>query len=310
MKRIYVYIILLLSVNLSFAEKLRLNPDVTISPEKIYIGEQATLSMMLDVPKDYFLIWPVIADTLSRQIEVVTFGRPDTLAVTDDGLRLSQQHTITAWEGGFFPVPPLSFMLISQQDTIVAVSKAMLLEVVDIEINQEEDIKDIKHILGLPLSWAELLPYVLGVLLLVLSAWALYRYFSRRKKPQLKDTVWTKPDIPAHIAAMSALESLKSKNLWQTGKVKLFHSELTDILRMYLEKRYGVRAPEMTTTEILTDIGAYLPKKQLIDELRTIMEIADLVKFAKYQPAATQHESALEMAFNFVAETKLVDKDV
>ncbi len=277
--------------------------DVSLQPKEISIGQHARLNIEVDFPGDRFLILPVFNDTITSKIEVLRYGRPDTLLHDQNRLVLQQQHTITAWEEGFFPIPPMEFISISNGDTLIYESEPLLLEVAGVEVDLAEAPKDIKPIFSLPITFRELLPYIIGALLLALLVWLLVRYFRRPRKQEVKPGIWEKPDIPAHVAAISSLESLRNKKLWQKGKVKLYHSELTDILRMYLEKRFRIKALEMTSAEILDQMQQKFRENDKPEQLNSILELADLVKFAKYQPDARQNEDVLELAIGFVKET-------
>jgi len=93
---------------------------------------------------------------------------------------------------------------------------------------------------------------------------------------------------------------LKNKKLWENGKVKLYHSELTYIVRMFLEKRFGLLALEMTSGEILKAVEPHLKGEDMTDSLKVIFELADLVKFAKFSPEPQQNEKCMELALDFV----------
>ena len=283
--------------------------DISVSPDSIPIGQHAALEILIEVPENSVLLWPGISDTLATDIEIIRFGRPDTLSHADGMISFRQQHIITAWRQGYLVIPPLAFRAVLQNDTLAFYTEALLLEVSGIDIDPESDIRDIKTIYGVPLAFIELLPWLAGFILLLSVAWFLVRYLGRRKKPEPGETIWEKPDIPAHIAAISSLERLKSKKLWQQGKVKQYHSELTDILRMYILKRFGVRAPEMTTSEITAVMPAYVPDETVVGGLRQLLELADLVKFARYRPEAQANETSMELSYSFVGNTKMMEKD-
>lgn len=283
---------------------------VAVDPPEISIGQHAALTIVVDLPEGASIVWPGLTDTITTDIEIIRFGRPDTIVNEAGKTLLRQTHLITAWEEGFLPIPPLQFSAILQSDTVLFESAALLLEVKGVELDPEADIRDIKSIWGIPLTFAELFPYIAGLVIAGGLIWLLIRYFKQRRKQAPVISIWEKPDIPAHIAAMSALERLKSQQLWQQGKLKLYHVELTGIIRMYLMKRYQIHAPEMTSSEILSSLGTMIEDKTTIDMLHDILEVADLVKFARHQPASAINEMSMELAIDFVSRTKKEDKDV
>ncbi len=282
---------------------------VSLEPDEISIGQQASLRIRIELPAQASLVYPAISDTITRHIEIVSFGRPDTLLVDGTNLVLEQHHRITSWKAGFHPIPPLAFIAIAGNDTLPFISEALLLEVTAVEIDAESDIKDIKSIFSIPLSFRELLPYLLGVLLLIAIAWMVVRYIKKPKSEKQKVDIFQKPDIPAHMAAFSALSSLKNKKLWQKGAYKAYHSELANIIRFYLERRYGVTAMELTTNETLLMVEPLVNDPVYLNNLSQILEVADLVKFAKFTPEPSINESSMELAFDFVDVTKKIVKD-
>lgn len=299
----YVLILVLLMSSAVFPVQAR-QVSTSIEPEKILIGEHVQLSFSLQIPREAILIPPVFNEKIHEKIEILDYGKQDSLPTTDtDKIRIQRNLTITSWEEGFHAIAPFEFTVVMQEDTLVWESEAILLEVEAFSIEEHTDLKDIKSIFSVPVTLAEVLPWVLGAILLAVLIYLLIRYLKKRKPKAEAPTIWEKPDVPAHIAAISSLEKLKSKKLWQNGKLKQYHSELTDILRHYIEKRFQVPAMEMTTTEIMQRLEQKLVQEGLYDRLKENLQLADLVKFAKHQPLADQNEEAMTEAFVFVHQT-------
>jgi hypothetical protein len=92
--------------------------------------------------------------------------------------------------------------------------------------------------------------------------------------------------------------------LWQAGHVKTYHSELTEILRMYLERRFNIHALEQTSLEIISDVNSILQNDEAKQNLTKTLEIADSVKFAKHKSGALENEQSLKMAIQFIESTR------
>jgi len=165
-----------------------------------------------------------------------------------------------------------------------------------------EDIKDIKGPVYFPADYF-LFIVMLAVITVVILVFMI-RFFLKRKKDR-RSEVFSEPVKSAHQIAYEALEALKTKNLPQLGKVKQYYSELSDIARHYLENRFTVRAPEMTTEEFLYSLreanNLTSAHKNL---LKQFLNHCDLVKFAKYGPTQDEIEDSFKSAKKLVDETR------
>lgn len=113
-----------------------------------------------------------------------------------------------------------------------------------------------------------------------------------------------KADLPPYEVAIRSLKALKAKKLWEMGHEKAYYTELTEILRKYLEARFGIRAMEMTSSEImsqLADMNNYdIPR----DKMRDILDMADFVKFAMVRPLPDDNTALYNNAVEFVESTR------
>ncbi len=280
--------------------------SLSLEPDSISIGGHTQLSFEVEAPREAIVLWPPVEDELNPKIEVLRYGLPDTLAAhtIPENVRIIRTFKITSWEDGFHAINPFEFTMIFEGDTLVKETEPLLLEVEPFLLDEQADLKDIKSIYSLPVTFREIVPYVLIVIVAGILIWLLLRYLKKRKPKPIPQSVWEKPDIPAHVAAISSLEKLKSEKLWQQGKIKHYHSELAGILRRYLDKRFEVNAMEMTTSEILQSLKYQNPEGEVSALLQQIFELADLVKFAKTEPGPEDNEKVLDMAFDFVRNTR------
>ena len=110
--------------------------------------------------------------------------------------------------------------------------------------------------------------------------------------------------LPAYDEAMINLRALKQQQLWQNGQEKEYFTGLTDILRVYIDRRFGVNAVEMTSTQIIETLKQNDETRAVNEQLSLILEIADFVKFAGARPLADDNEKAYQRAVEFVEATK------
>jgi len=281
--------------------------STTLEPSKILIGEQSVITFTIEVPRGKNLQMPVFNERFNEKIEIIDYGTTDTLTDrSNDGLTIKRSLIITSWEEGFHAIAPFNFLLIEGADTLLVESEPVLYEVQTLSMEENTDLKDIKPIISVPITLAELKYYILGAILAAVLVWLFIRYLKRRKKKPVPESIWEKPDIPAHVAAISSLELLKSEKLWQQGFIKVYHTRLTDIVRHYIEKRFGVQALEMTTHELLIAMDTVIEAREVMAPLKDSLELADLVKFAKHIPSPSENETSMDIAFEFVNHTKIV----
>ena len=161
---------------------------------------------------------------------------------------------------------------------------------------------DIKEISG-PINPRSLLSlYVIAILLaVILAAFIIIRYLKRRREHDKA----LPPPTPAHELAFKALRELKRKNYLQKGKTQDYYFELSDIVRHYMENRFTLRAPEMTTEEFLYDLknsDVLNPEQKSL--IREFLSQCDMVKFARYLPAESESESSYNSAEKLVEQTR------
>ena len=112
-----------------------------------------------------------------------------------------------------------------------------------------------------------------------------------------------KTDLPQNFRR---LDELEKKNLWQSDRIKEYYTELTDIIRIYIEDRFNTPAMELTTDELLYKAKMHKSLQPYRQLLETILTTADLAKFAKAQPLPEEHTTAMENARQFVISSKPV----
>lgn len=168
-------------------------------------------------------------------------------------------------------------------------------------VNTQEDIRDIKEPLKLPLNWLLIGLIVFLILALLVASYFIYKYF--KKKNALKEKIIPEVKIPPYEVALAKLAELEQKKLWQNGFVKQFHSEVTEIVRQYFEDRFNFRALEMTSAEILAVLSYTEEGKKIVETSDNFFSNADLVKFAKFEPMPKINEEMMKQAYDIVNQT-------
>jgi hypothetical protein len=276
---------------------------------KISLGGQTKLQLKVFAPADdfnskkAFVQWPQITDTISEKIEIVESSSIDTaLSADKKSVYLTQTLYITSFDSGYWVIPPFRFLR-DGDSTRFFETQAMLLEVAPVILDEAEtEIKDIKPPLDAPYTFREMLPFIIAFVLLIIAIALLVRYL-RKKKNQIKIPEINVPVLAPHIVALSKLEELSKQKLWQEGKVKEYHTLLTEIVRIYLENRYKIPALEQTSEEIIVSCRTLELEQQSRERLHQMLRLADMVKFAKSAPLPFENEMSLDNAVTFVKET-------
>ncbi len=284
--------------------------SATLDSTTILIGGQIDLKIEVSQPKGAKINFPVFNDTITSNIEIVEKGEVDTINIDNERIVLSQLYRITSFDSGLHYIPPIKFELFDGELKSTVDTDPLSLMVVNPfkEVNPEKGMFDIKGIQDAPFKLSEILEYIyisIGILLLIgLAIWG-YLYYKKKHKGGEKVFVKTKPDEPAHVIAIRELDKIKEAKLWENNKVKEFYTSVSNILREYIENRYEIPALEQTSIEILTDIKkSGKLDKEVFEQLNQVLELSDLVKFAKFEPLPDEHALSLMNAYFFIEKTK------
>ncbi|MDA3906918.1 MAG: hypothetical protein PF484_12670 [Bacteroidales bacterium] len=296
-------LVLLSFLSLSiFAQEVR----VSIDTNAILIGEQVKVNINYQFPSDKQGYFPFLPDSLGPNLEIVERSNIDT-SFNKGITRFFQELRVTAFDSGYFVLPAFSFGYKSELDSAIQiiVSDPHLINVFTVDADTTQPIKPLVGPMSEPYTLMEFLPWILFILALgALIFTAFYFYRKRQKKPLFKKE---EPKIPADEKALDDLARLRLKKLWQVGKVKEYYSELTEIVRIYIEERFDVMAIEMTTHEILDGLEKHLINGEVMQKLKGSLELADLVKFAKANPTPLENDTCLNHGIDFVNETKQIE---
>jgi hypothetical protein len=234
------------------------------------------------------------------KFEIVDFGEEPPR--TEAGKQvIGRWFTLQGFEVGhhLVPSPPVSFRAPGEALTeVTPIETRISIESLVDRTTGASDVRDIKPPLPVPRDWR---PWIVaGASLAVLAALAALVVWWRRRRR----TIPSLPPVPADVRARRALAELAARGLLERGAFKDYYAALSAIVRGYLEERFGLRAPEMTTEEFLlaTTRNADLTRPQRAS-LGEFLRESDLVKFARHVPALADAERAFGAAGRFVDET-------
>ena len=241
------------------------------------------------------------ADTLSAAIEIAERPAADTVDLGNNRIQINRDLIIQCFDSGNWVIKPIAYVV--NGDT--AYCNQVAIKVKPVDVSKMKDIHDIKPVEEVPFSLIDWLPdywwlWLLVLLLIGGGLWAYFKYFKKGINP-LKPL---KKRLPPYDEAMANLQRLKAAQLWQQGQEKEYFTGLTDILRVYIDRRFGVNAVEMTSSQIIDTLKHNNETKAVNEQLEMILEVADIVKFANARPLADDNEVAYQRAVNFVEETR------
>lgn len=286
---------------------LALVVSAAIDSTTLFIGDQTDLHLRATCEMGEQVQLPVLGEQLIAGIEVVDRTIVDTTILNDGRVQYNQYLTLTSFKDSLFYISPLPF--VSGGDTVW--SESLTLNVVQpFEMDSADiAITDIKGIYKAPIWWWGVLRWILLALATVVvgvGGYYLITYMQRRLAKETTDTVPVEPLRPAEEVALEKLDLIREQKIWQSGQVKEYHTQLTDVVREYIARRFEVSSAEQTSDETLRAMRLMLKEqKDLYEHLRKMLTLADLVKFAKWTTTPDENEMSLRSAYAFVKETTI-----
>ena len=280
--------------------------------DSVLVGDRLFYGFtMEEVPDSVTLTLPEIKPDQGGGILALPAWKLDTLnikKIKESNARLLNiraQMAIQPFEEGSFVLPPLqAFIPHSDGSVDTLIFKPCTLEVATMPIDTATFVPhDIKGQETYPVTFMELLPWILGLILLGALVFALVKFISYRRRKAVEAA----HKDPPHIVALRKLDAYRGEKFWAPEKQKQFYSGVTDTLREYIDARYGVGAMEMTTAEIFDDLGKTDVPADLYTELKDLFVLADFVKFAKHTASDQENAGVLPLAVRFVTTTYQAD---
>jgi len=213
---------------------------------------------------------------------------------------------LQSFDSGLYVIPPLVYVI--GTDTVK--SEPLSLKVMPIPVDTEKDIMDYKPIEEEDFKVLDWIPDWLAdywwvwLLLLLAIAGSLYYYLKYYRKGRKINWKPAKKRLPPYEEAMLNLQALHEQQLPSQGREQEYFTGLTDILRVYIDRRFDINAVEMTSSQIIDTLRKNEETKAVNEQLSMILEVADLVKFANAKPLADDNEQAYRRAVDFVEATK------
>jgi hypothetical protein len=311
MKKILIILLSIITPAIYTNLKAQIAVSASIDSVQMFIGEQAKLTIQALQPQDHTLQFPIFSDSITSNLELVSTLKPDTVLLENSMLQVTNTYIVTSFDSALVYHPGFE---IKAGDNIY-LTNPISIKIVDMPIDTtQQAITDIKDIYQPPIDWMFYLTIagctILAVLIIALIIYLLNKYLKSRNTNQSEPQPEPIDPRKAHEIAYDELEALRQKQLWQSQQFKTYYTELTEILRRYISNRYAIDAMEQTSDDILSEFRRnkeLKDKKAEIKLLNDVLQLADLVKFAKWQPLPDECERSFHQVTQFIDQTKEVE---
>ena len=279
--------------------------EASIDSVQMMVGEQTGYHISATVKPNQRVVFPQWKpqQMIAPGVEVVEAPRTDTVDANDGFIKITQHLVLTSFEDSLHYIPKQNVKI----DGRTLQTKNLALKVLTVEVdtlhpNQFFGQKDVQENPFVWEEWRDLLFAALLAVVLYVLCWLAYIRLKSNKPFQFKVKIVKK--IPPHQKALKVIENLKTtpSNSPEGGE-KAYYTQLTDAIRVYIEERFGFSAMEMTSAEIIERLRQENDDEKL-QELTSLFETADLVKFAKYTVGMSENDRNLVSAIDFINTTK------
>lgn len=307
-----ITLILLISPLVSLANVGPISLKASLDSAHIIMGKQTSLHIEIVDNNGVNGVLPILnSDTIIAEIEVISKSQADTIDLENNRRQINQDIIIQSFDSGLYTIPPIQYIV--GKDTFKA--NPLALKVIPVSVDSLQTIHSQADVIYPNSRWYDFLPdfitdywgWILVVIIVILGA--IFGLLLYKKKLPITLTP-AKKEIPPYELAIQLLEKLRDEKLCERGQDKEFYTRLTDILRSYIDSRFGINAMEMTTTQIIESLNNNNETIRSKSYVEQVLEIADFVKFAKVRPLPDDNVKSYNWALQFVKETKPIEETV
>lgn len=282
-------------------------PSIKVSLDSAYLLMGKTTPLHVELVNDASTSGQLLIpkDSVCDKVEVLRILDADTSNLGSGRQEIKLDILLQSFDSGMYRLNPIKY--VEGSETIS--SNQPVLKVLPVSIDTLQTIHDYADVADIDRSFIDYLPdfvvdYGLWILaiIVVLGIAAYVIYFVTKKKTPFA-FAQPKP-VPPYEKALQELNQLRSEKLCEQGRERDFYTRLTDILRIYLQGRFGINAMEMTSTQIRNTLQSNEETRLSKRHMEQVLEIADFVKFAKVRPLPDDNVRAFNSAMQFIEDTK------
>ena len=300
--RIFILLLIFFSASI-----LRSQVTVNIKTDRTsyLLGDYIRVELSAIIDSSIVINWPQ-SDYIAP-FDLITSKPVDTISLQNKW-QLKQEIVYSIYDPGNYVIPSIKIGYKKLRDTTFYFSStdSISLTVLAVAVDTTQTIKPIKDIIEVTAK-NYLWYYIIGgIAVLAIILFAIYYIFFRKKsKPEIKEKI---APLSLYNQTIKKFSTLDDKKLWQKNEIKQYYSEITDILREYMEKRFNIKAMESTSDEIVYHLNLLNLAPSQTKNIAYILELADMAKFAKSYPSPDQNINAMQLAVEFVELTKPVEQ--
>ena len=258
----------------------------SVDKNRVLIGEPITFTLEAYIPLGEQVTWFTL-DTIPH-FEYLKKPLRDTVE-SIEGKKITQVMTITSFDSGQWEIPQLELKVLKQS----YYTDTLLIDVGFAPFDREADYRDIKDIIEVINPNTRYIPWVIGASVLLSLGLIVYLLWNR--KPEIVETKKEVHKLSPFEEAMQALTALRQKGFPQNGQVKWYYTELNDILRVFVSRKLNIATMEKTNEELILQLRQLNLSRDSFTQLAQALRMSDYVKFAKYQPGASDNEKNYEI---------------
>lgn len=285
----------------------RMSIKATVDSTQMVMGQQMAIKLDIVDAAGSAAQVGIDKDAYPPEVEVVDWVMGDTTDLGNNMVEMKRALVIQSFDSGVYTIPP--FLMVNGPDIVR--SNSLTLKVTPVDVSDMSDINPLAQPAKFESKWYDWLPdwvteywlwMLFGVLVIIGGICA---YLILTKKVAV-NILPQKKRLPPDQIAFNRLNALREAQLWEKGQEKEYYTRLIDILRDYLQERFGINAMEMTSSQILKALSAHEETRMQHKYMQKVVEIADFVKFAKVRPMPDDNVRSFQNAMQFVEETRPV----
>lgn len=272
-------------------------------PANITIGDPVRLQLRIEADKNL----PIYLDPIDlSEHEHLEADKPQVKRIESESPPIGKTHyqvtyPLRAFAIGQHSLPPITIKYTGADgDSGSIQTPAYLFEVRSVKPAGVTEMKEIKGPWSVAPNW---FLYILAALLAIIAIGATIFFYLRRwaKPMDLQSEVL--PQRQPHEIAYEQLNRIEGMNWVAQGQAKVYHTEISHVIRQYIAARYHIPALELTTQELLDRLQPEDIPRELVQQFFTN---CDWVKFARYNPTKPEAHERMGEARRIVDETKRV----